>query len=159
MNAEVPGEVIVIFGAAVEPDGRASPALERRVAAAIAHGQGRDAIYLVTGGPVAAPMTEAAAMTILLRASGIPAAQIVQEPAARNTLDSARRCRALLARMPPRVTLCSDDFHLPRCRWLFRLAGIPADVIAAHPKQRRLWPMVREAIAIPVDTVCWVLNL
>lgn len=151
-------EIIVIFGAAVGPDGRPTPALTRRVAAAIAYGKNRDATFLVTGGPVSAATPEAAVMAALLRAAGISDNRILLEPHARNTLDSVRRCLPLLS-ATRRVTLCSDDFHLPRCRWLFRLAGVRAATVAAHPQRRRLWPILREAIALPVDTVCWLFRL
>ena len=148
-------EIVVIFGAAVAQDGRPSPALARRVAAAITYGKSRDAAFLVTGGAVAAATPEAEVMAALLRDAGIADARIIEEPYARNTLESVRRCLPLVSTVR-RVVLCSDDFHLPRCRWLFALAGVHAASVAARPQYRRLWPIVREALAIPVDTVCWL---
>ena len=104
---------------------------------------------------MAAATPEAEVMAALLRAAGIADARIIAEPYARNTLDSVRRCLPLVS-TARRVVLCSDDFHLPRCRWLFGLAGVRTASVAARPQHRRLWPMVREALAIPVDTVCWL---
>lgn len=151
-------EIVVIFGAAVERDGRPSPALARRVAAAVSYGKSRDATFLVTGGAAAGAVTEAAVMANLLRAAGLPDSRVVQEPHARNTLDSIRRCLPLVS-TARHVVVCSDDFHLPRCRWLFRLAGVRTEGIASRPQRRRLWPVIREMMAVPVDTVCWLVGL
>jgi uncharacterized SAM-binding protein YcdF (DUF218 family) len=153
-------EVVIVFGAAVRPDGRPSPAMERRVATALAWARGRTPIFLVTGGLVRHPPPEAVLMHEMLRAAGVSDAAIVVEADARTTLGSVRNCLPLLRSLEPKaVFACSDDFHLPRCRWLLRLAGVRAAGIPATPARRGLWPHLREFIALPVDTVCFYLGL
>ena len=148
--------VIVVFGAALRPDGTPSPALVRRVDTAVAAARDSDATLLVTGGAVTAPITEAAVMRDMLVAAGITPARIVLEEQARTTLGSVRLCAPILRQLAAaRILVCSDDFHLPRCRWLMRLAGFKTEALPAPTPLLRLWPRLREVIALPVDTLCW----
>ena len=152
--------VIMVFGAAVRPDGSPSPALCRRVEAAAAARCTQDAVFLVTGGIVVAPPAEAVLMADILAGLGIPRSRIVVEDQARTTLGSVRLCAPILARLnPERIVACSDDFHLPRCRWLLRLAGFTTEPLAAKPRVTAVWPRLREWIAVPLDTLCWALGI
>lgn len=149
-------DVIVVFGAALRPDGTPSPALVRRIETAIAAARASDATLLVTGGAVTAPLTEAAVMRDMLVAAGIAPARIVMEDQARTTLGSVRLCAPILRQYAAeRIVICSDDYHLPRCRWLMRLAGFRTAPLPARASEIRLWPRLREVIAVPVDTLCW----
>jgi vancomycin permeability regulator SanA len=150
----------VIFGARLRPDGTAGPALERRIAGALAAAQGQpDARFLVTGAQPQAGRTEADVMRQLLRAAGIADDRILVEDAAPNTRASALLCAAILhaqAELRP-VLICSDRFHQPRCAMLLRQCGIAAHA-APMPDERRamrthvwLFYRVRELAAIPYD--------
>jgi uncharacterized SAM-binding protein YcdF (DUF218 family) len=158
--SRTPNAVIVVFGAAIRADGSPSPALVRRIETAIAEARASDALILVTGGAVAAPVAEAAVMRGLLEAAAIAPERIVAEDQARSTLGSVRRCAPILRQISPeRIMICSDGYHIPRCRWLMRLAGFRTEALPARTPMIRVWPRLREAIAIPVDTLCWLLGL
>lgn len=153
-------DVIVVFGAALRADGSPSPALIRRVETAATAARGSDATILVTGGAVTAAITEATVMRALLEAAGIAPGRIVMEDQARTTLGSVRLCAPILKRLAaPRIVICSDDYHLPRCRWLMRLAGFRTVPLPASTPFLRLWPRLRELLALPVDTLCWLCGL
>jgi len=152
----------VIFGARLRPDGSPGPALRRRVAAALEAARGMpDAVFLVTGGQPRAHRTEAAVMLHLLEEAGIPRARIIVEDKAANTRASAYLCAAILrARgdLSP-VFACSDRFHLPRCVWLLRLAGVRATAARVPDERRQMRPalwgfhVAREIAAIVYDTL------
>ena len=72
-------QAIVIFGAAVRPDGSPSPTLRRRVEAAAAFGAGLPApLYVPTGGKGRHGPAESAVMEALLREHGVPPERILE---------------------------------------------------------------------------------
>lgn len=150
---------IIIFGAAVRPDGSPSPALARRVEAALRFGTARpDALYLPTGAKGRHGEAECAVMAAQLRAAGVDPAAILEEPTGTDTFSSVLACRALLrgrAAHGP-VFAATSRYHLPRCLLLLRLAGLPARPVpigasrGAHWSRRWYWRL-REVPAIPYD--------
>ena len=150
---------IIIFGAAVRPDGSASPALRRRVEAAAAFGAGLPApLYVPTGGQGKFGPAESAVMAALLRERGVPPGRILEEPTGTDTLSSVLACLALLrarghAGSP--VFAATSGYHLPRCLLLLRLAGLSASPVpppGADPSWSRRWYWrLREAPALPYD--------
>ena len=148
---------IIIFGAAVRPDGSASPALRRRVDAAARFGAGRaDAVYLPTGGRGRFGEAESLVMARLLHAHGVPPGQIRQEPTATDTLSSVLACRAMLRGHAGPVHAATSRYHLPRCLLLLRLAGldarpVPIGASGGDRWTRRWWWRLREVPAIPYD--------
>lgn len=158
--AEVGHPYVVVFGAAVRPDGGPSPSLRRRVEGAVRTARSlRDPRYLVTGGVGRYGPAEAALMKDLLVGLGVPADAVVMEDQATDTLDSVDFCTRILERRGDvdQVFACSDRFHIPRCRILFRLFGVPAlagEVDSGRasmgtPKWIYYW--LRECAAIPWD--------
>jgi len=153
-------DVIVVFGATVGPDGRPSPVLARRIAGAVAFGQGlSDPTYIVTGGRGRSGFVEAEAMRAGMVAAGIEPDAIVCEPVSTDTLGSVVRCARLIAVRPepPAVHVCTSRYHQLRCRILLRLAGLPS-MSAPMPRDRPAmgWmalalAVLREAVAIPYD--------
>lgn len=149
---------IVIFGAAVRPDGTASETLRRRVEAAMVFGAGLpDALYLPTGARGRHGEAESAVMAALLEQAGVAPGRIRQEPTGTDTLSSVRACAALLRGMghAGAVFAATSGYHLPRCVLLLRLAGfearaVPPPVAAAAWRQRWYWRL-REVPAIPYD--------
>ncbi|TDH61102.1 YdcF family protein [Dankookia rubra] len=156
---------IIIFGAAVRPDGSPSPALRRRVEAALRFGTGRrDALYLPTGAKGRFGEAECAVMAAQLRAAGVPASAILEEPTGTDTFSSVLACRALLRGMGHAgpVFAATSRYHLPRCLLLLRLAGVAARRVPIGASgnvglaQRWYWRL-REMPAIPYDAalVLW----
>ncbi|MBB2206349.1 ElyC/SanA/YdcF family protein [Gluconacetobacter takamatsuzukensis] len=153
---------IVIFGAAVRPDGTPTPTLRRRVAAAVAFGRGCAApLFVPTGGSLGGRPAEAPAMAALLRGAGVPESAIMIEATARDTLDSVLACSALLRARGYRgaVAVASSAYHQPRCLVLMRLAGWrvvrvpPPRVPAARGLGRRWFWRLREVPALPWDVL------
>lgn len=161
--AEV-AEVIVVFGAALAPDGTPGPALVRRIDHAVALWRaGRGRLLLCSGGCVAAARSEAAVMAELARAAGVPPSCIVEEAQARNTWQNAVYSAALLrAHGWGAVLLVSERYHLPRARLACRLAGLPVRASSGpgHPpgrgRARRLWFALREAAACVLMLGRWL---
>ena len=154
-------EVVVVFGAAVRPDGSPSGALRRRIAAAADYARDRPVLFLVTGGEGDYPPAEAAVMANLLRAGGVSDQRIIQEDQSKTTLESVVNCTKIIRHLTgiTRVMACSDAYHLPRCRLLLRLCGIKAGGIAAadgrhaNSWQKWLWFHLREIPAVPIDAI------
>jgi uncharacterized SAM-binding protein YcdF (DUF218 family) len=126
-------DAAVVLGAAVSADGRASPALLRRVGHAVAlfHG-GRAARLLMSGGLVRRPPAEAELMRAQALAAGVPDDAVLTEARSRNTLENALFCREIIARQGwRRIALVTDGYHMPRALYCFRRVGIAVDPATA----------------------------
>lgn len=155
-----PGCAIVIFGAAVRPDGTPSNTLRRRVEAAAAFGlRQASPLFVPTGGVGRHGPSEASAMARLLRGFGIPDDAILREETGVNTLSSVRAVARLLRDHPGPVFAATSFYHLPRCVVLLRLAGLPARACpppafpAAQRLTKRWFWRLREMAALPVDVL------
>ncbi|MBK1636357.1 YdcF family protein [Rhodovulum adriaticum] len=143
-------QAILILGAAMRPDGTPGPALVRRARHGAALWQARPGALIVASGAGG----EAAAIAALCRGAGVPAERIVEEPAARRTVENIRHALPLLqARGVDEVILVTDDYHMPRARLLARRVGLratasvpPRDPARSRP-HRRLRMILREAAA------------
>lgn len=153
---------LVIFGAAVRPDGSASGSLRRRCESALAAAAGvRDPMYLPTGGVGRYGKAEALVARDILLAAGVEPSRVVIEDRARDTLQSVRRCAAILRRRgdADELLVCTSGYHAPRCTLLFRLAGFRARAAAAAPDRPHLgtpkWLryVVKECLATPWDAL------
>ncbi|HEY4044153.1 MAG TPA: YdcF family protein [Rhodopila sp.] len=161
--------VIVIFGAAVRPDGRPSQTLRYRVAAAALFGK-RFArpLFIATGGRGRFGDTEAAVMARLLTDAGYPETAIRREETGTDTLSSVRAVVRLVRGQSPvyqssvcqsPIYACTSFYHLPRCLTLLRLAGMPVRPVppprvpAATSVWRRWYWRLREAPAVPYDAL------
>lgn len=149
----------VVMGARVLPGGRPSGALRRRVQAAVAAAGGAaEARFLVTGAVGEYPPSEARVMRALLLDAGVPPERIVLEETGTDTLSSLLACARLLREAGAAdVRVCSDGYHLPRCRAVLRALGIRAGAVAAATPRSRgsrfvwLWARAREAAGLPWD--------
>jgi uncharacterized SAM-binding protein YcdF (DUF218 family) len=156
-----PRPVIVIMGARVNDDGTPGGALRRRLEGALASASrlGHDVVYLASGGRSGPAPSEAEVMKRWLVAAGVATDRIVLDSESTDTLSSVLACSACLAALAPvgPIVVCSDVYHQPRCRILFRLLGfrtLNADTESgrrANGVARWVWYYVREAIAIPCD--------
>ena len=151
-DTQAPGAVIVIFGAAVRPDGRPSTALRRRVFAAARFGAAlRAPLYLPTGARGRHGPPEATVMAALLRRLGVAPERV-------RAVHALLRAHGIIAP----VYAATSAYHLPRCVLLLRLAGLHARACPPHraPAAQRLgqrwyWRL-RELPAIPYDAALLV---
>ncbi len=151
---------IIIFGAAVRPDGAPSTALRRRVEAAVAFGKSLpSALYVPTGARGRHGPAEAEVMARLLRQLGAAEDAILPETTGTDTLSSVRASLRLLAahgHAGP-VFAASSAYHLPRCVLLLRIAGCAARPCPPHPAPAahrfcaRWYWRLRELPALPYD--------
>ena len=151
---------IVIFGAAIRPDGSPSFTLRRRVAAAaVFAARFPAATFIPTGGVGRFGPSEASVMAGMLRREARPEWSLVLEESGTDTLSSVRAVRRILRGhgiMGP-VYAATSAYHLPRCLLLLWLAGIPARpcpppaLPAATNRWRRWYWRLREVPAIPYD--------
>lgn len=155
---------LIVMGARVLPGGRPSGALRRRVAAALAAADG-DTRFLVTGAVGDEPPSEARVMQTLLLAAGVAAARVVLEETGTDTLSSLRACaRILREARADAIAVCSDDYHLPRCRAVLCALGMPAAAIPARGTRAAvgtpswLWSLTREAAGLPWDVALALLS-
>lgn len=154
-----PYAIIVIFGAAVRPDGEPSATLRNRVEAAARFGvRFRHPLFLPTGAQGRYGDPEATVMTRLLLQAGFPETTILPENTGTDTLSSVRAIVGMLAAMPAApVYACTSAYHLPRCLMLLRLAGVaaracpPPPVPAATGWSKRWYWRLRETPALPYD--------
>ena len=136
--------VFVIMGAAVWRGERASKAMRRRVEGALLGARSMsNPLFLPTGGIGKHPPSEAEVMSRLLQESGVPAQSILLEEASHDTLQSVRNCSRILHSMSgfSQVVVCSDVYHIPRCRWLLKLYGIPSlpGEVSSGKAQNKAW--------------------
>lgn len=158
---------LVVFGAAVRPDGTPSGTLSRRVEGAATLGRRLHGTrYIVTGGVGRHGPAEAVVMRDLLIGHGVEADRIVLEDQAHDTLSSIYRCKEILDGRADvgRVIVCSSPYHNPRCRLLFRMLGVPAE-IDRMPADRPhlgtvkwLYYIVRELPAIAWDALLLLID-
>jgi vancomycin permeability regulator SanA len=154
-------ECYVIMGAAVRPDGTPSGAMRRRVESALSlGGRSSESYYIVTGGRGKFGPPEAEVMESMLREAGVLANRIISDPKSYDTLSSVYECAALLGsrRYLHPIIICTDEYHVFRCRLLFRFLGIATE---KRPMQsgkqangvlRWTYYYAREALAILWDT-------
>ncbi len=148
---------MVVFGAAVRPDGTPSATLARRVgyAAAVAENDPRVDLFL-SGGVGRFPPSEASVMARLLAGTLHPD-RLIEDDESDDTLQTVRAAaRFAHAHGYREILSCTDAYHQPRVTMLFRLWGLrsrPVRLPRRGPR-RLAWRMIaREGAAIPYDLV------
>jgi len=150
---------IVIFGAAVRPDGRPSPSLLRRIGYGLKAAQAQpDAPIFCSGGIGRAGPSEASIMARVLRGQGMAADRLVLDETSLDTLQSVIAAARFVRRNGrDGLIVCSDGYHQPRIRLMLGVLGVATK---AGPTVRglagarlRTWlrMYLREALAIPYD--------
>ena len=160
--------IAIIMGSAVLPGGRPSKAMQRRVRAALdLRFEFPSLIFVPTGGNLQRwGHCESDVMTALLKDAGVVNENIIQETDSKDTLQSIAFCAQTIKKLPEVVTVivCSDSFHLPRCRLLLSILGI-SSIHRPMPGGKKslgfirwTYYCIREAVAIPVDAVLLLLK-
>jgi uncharacterized SAM-binding protein YcdF (DUF218 family) len=155
--------IAIIMGSAVLPDGRPGPTLRRRVNAALKlRNEFEDLIFIPSGGIVKnRPCSEAEGMRALLVESGVDSERIFMESESKDTLQNVIHSACIIRQFPAacNVIVCSDNYHILRCRWLLYLMGI-SSIYRPMPSARNvvgwmrwIYFCVREAVAIPVQVL------
>ena len=137
--------------------------MRRRVRAALnLRFEFHNLIFLPTGGNIQKwGHCESDVMTMLLKDAGVADDRIIQETDSKDTLQSIAYCAHAIRKLPDvaAIVVCSDSFHLPRCRLLLSILGIS---LIHRPMPggmkslgitRWIYYCSREAVAIPVDVV------
>jgi len=145
-------DAIVVPGCAVDAEGRASPALERRVqGAASAWRRGFAPLVVLTGGRGAHGHVEAEVAARRCVELGIPARALAVEGRSTDTRENA----AFAAQQVPggrgaRVLVVTDAYHVPRARRLFARVFADADAVACQGRAapHRWRPALREVGAL-----------
>jgi vancomycin permeability regulator SanA len=124
--ARVPEQrVAVVFGAAVQPDGRPSRVLAERVEAGVRlYEAGRVQRLLMTGDNSQVEYNEVEAMQRYAEELGVPAEAITLDYAGFSTYESCYRAHAIFGL--ERAVLVTQHFHLPRAVYTCRHLGIDA---------------------------------
>lgn len=150
---------IVIFGAAVGPDGRASPSLRRRTLyGAQAARERPDDLVFCSGGVGRHGASEASIMAAILAEAGIPPDRLVLDEESRDTLENVVAAARFIHRNAlDGAIICTDHYHAPRVRMTFALLGVrsrPGPVARGRAGTRLgYWTAMRlrELAAYPYD--------
>lgn len=150
---------IVIFGAAVWPDGRPSPSLRRRVAygAAAARSDPDDLVFC-SGGVGRFGPSEASLMRELLAGAGIDPSRIVLDEDSLDTLQNVVAAARFIHRQGlDGAVVCTDRYHVARIRMLFTALGVASEPGPIAPGRGGTAPSywlamrARELAAYPYD--------
>jgi vancomycin permeability regulator SanA len=158
-------DVIVVFGAAVWPDGPSTTLKVRVARAAELYAQGLAPTVFCTGG-LSNGHSEAQAMRTLLRAQGVPADAVIPDDGGVTTRDGLRSVQRFGAGQWHRVIAVSSPYHMHRIAREARRQGVDLQRCPAPRPGRRTWRLLaydarqwlREAIAVPAYAVSWQLD-
>jgi murein DD-endopeptidase MepM/ murein hydrolase activator NlpD len=154
-------DAIVVFGAAVWPDGP-SPTLRVRVArAAELHRQGLAPIVLCSGGR-SNGRSEAQLMRRMLLTQGVSADAVIPDDGGVNTRQALRSVRRF-GEGRWRIIAVSSPYHMARIGREARRQGIETQLCPAPRPGPRSWPLLlfdtrqylRETVAIPAYAIGW----
>ena len=121
--------VVIVLGCAVRAGGVPSPAMRRRVNAALRLEQSLEGVlFIPVGGVGKFGPAEAVVIERLLRQAGVASVAIHAVPEGRNTIHSLRACWPVLMEATADLTraeiyVCTDRYHLLRCRAILRIWG------------------------------------
>jgi SanA protein len=139
--------VAVVFGAGITRDGRPTPDLAYRVAAAAdLYFAGKVEKLLMSGDNRFVNYDEPTAMRKYAMALGVPGEAIVLDYAGRRTYDTCYRARDIFQVQD--VILVTQDYHLPRALYTCNALGVEAiGVAAGQSGHSHLFDDVREVFA------------
>ncbi len=142
-TAQTHFDAIIVLGFPANRDGTPAPEQRERVLAGVSElRRGVAPKLIVTGGAVHNRFTEAHAMALLAQAHGVPAADIVEEPQAQNTIQNIFYAATIMHQHGwHSAEVISSPSHLPRAALILttfdRLHPDLAIAWATHPAP---WP-------------------
>lgn len=144
------GDVIVVPGNAVTPQGQPSPRLRARLDVALnLYRQQRAPLIFVSGGTGKEGVDEATAMAAYLMTNGVPPAAIVKDSAGINTFATAKNCAAFLRNRGLKSAIVATQFfHVARTRLALERNGVVVTgaVHARYFELRDGYSLVREVL-------------
>jgi SanA protein len=149
-------DVALVLGTAPRVGGGRwkNPFFENRMdAAAALFRAGKVRHLLISGDNGRREYDEPTAMRNALIARGIPERAITLDYAGFRTLDSVVRARAVFGQT--KLTIVTDDFHLPRALFLARAAGVDA-VGVVSPRVPNQWSRKTRAREIAARIAAWL---
>ena len=158
MSAE--RRLVVVFGAAVRPDGTASPTLARRTGYAAAVAEQDPLVDLFLSGGVGRHGDAEAQVMARMLSGTVSAERLFLDTASGDTLATVRAA-AIFARTHGYATVltCTDGYHQPRVAMLFRLFGwrsSPVPLAPRGPARLKLRMRLREVAALPYDLIAGI---
>lgn len=155
-------DYVLVFGAAVRPNGRPSAALRRRIRSAVVWAERHPrSIIMPTGAVGDHGPAEAKVVKDALIADGVSPRRIIMELKGRDTLESVQFCHKLIQRRGDceRIVCCTSRYHQPRCALLLKLLGYRVVLPKIPITRGRLSSfdlvrlLVREFAALPCDSL------
>ncbi len=118
-------DAVVVFGAAVYPDGRCSDALADRIRTACKlYQEGLADKVILSGGPGQGSVHETEGMRRMATALGVPDEAIILETDGLSTAKTAANTCEVFERLGARrIMAVSHFYHLPRIKMAYRRAG------------------------------------
>ena len=146
------GEIVIVPGNTVSPDGTPSPRLASRLDAALEVYRGGGARWIfVSGGIEPNGWNEARVMRDYVVARGIPARAVVEDSLGANTWSTAEAAsRFMRAHGLKRAVIATQFFHVTRTRLALRRCGV-CPVYSRHARfkeWRDLYSLAREVPAV-----------
>lgn len=150
-KADGSNDYLIILGAKVKPSGIPSLSLRYRLDVAVDYLKQYEHVQVIVSGGQGddEPATEASVMAQYLIEAGIDPTRIQLEENSTSTYENLSYSKDLLPEGINEITIVSNDFHLARARYLAKVVGLEADVIAAPtPKSVRTKSNIRERLAL-----------
>ena len=115
-------DVLIVLGSPADADGNPTATELARVTEAVhEYERGAAPRMIITGGAIHNQFVEAQVMARVAEAQGIPAAEIVVEPEARDTMENAcNSLRIMRSHGWTSAKVVSSTSHLPRAGMIFR---------------------------------------
>jgi len=125
-------DVLIVLGSPVDADGNPSPRELARVTEAVHEYERGVAPHIIfTGGAVANRFVEAQVMARTAEAQGIPASAVLEDPAARDTMENTCNALAIMRRHDwDSAEVISSPSHLPRAAMILSRLSLKWQV---HP--------------------------
>ncbi|KGR87439.1 vancomycin resistance protein [Ureibacillus massiliensis 4400831 = CIP 108448 = CCUG 49529] len=149
--ADGSNDFLIILGAKVKPSGVPSLSLQYRLDVAIDYLKKYEHVQVIVSGGQGddEPATEASVMAKYLIEGGIDPLRIQLEENSTSTYENLLFSKELLPEGVSEITIVSNDFHLARAKYLAKVVGLDADVIAAPtPNSVEIQSNLRERLAL-----------
>jgi vancomycin permeability regulator SanA len=147
--------VALVLGAGLYPDGTPTAVLMARITTAVDLLNAQKVDTLIMSGDNSRPQyDEVSAMKNAAVALGAPTDRVLLDYAGFRTLDSCVRLRKIFGQS--RVTVVTQDFHLPRAVHLCRSAGIEAYGVAATDPPGTGWKIKSWLREVPASAQAWL---